>query len=79
MGLKRADRQSQALVLLLKALPDEQLIDVLQGVGATLDVPTPPDGPRHRGKPCLTCGLIYPLHVKRWGEDHPFDRPKGDR
>lgn len=78
MTLSRADRQSHALVQLLKALPDGQLIDVLQGVGASLDGPTPTDTARHRGKPCLTCGLIYPMHVRRWGDDHAFDRPKDD-
>ena len=73
MTLSRADRQTAALVLLLKALPEQQLIDVCAGIGATLDLPTPADAPRRRGKPCFTCGLIYPMHMARWGEDHPFE------
>lgn len=71
MSLARRDRQVQALVQLLKALTHKQLVDVLAGVGATLDGPT-----KRNGKPCLTCGLPYPLHVARWGDDHDFDRPQ---
>lgn len=75
MPLKsRVDRQTDAVVLLLKSLTEAQLIDVLQAIGATLDVPTNV-GPRHRGKPCTICGLIYPEHMKRWGDDHPYERP----
>lgn len=74
MSLARRDRQVQAVVQLLKALTESQLADVLAGVGATIEGP-----PKRNGKPCLTCGLHYPLHVARWGDDHEFDRPKADQ
>lgn len=70
----RKAKQTTALVALLKALDEKQLIDVLQGVDASLNHPTPEDGPRHRGRPCTICGLIYPQHVARWGDDHPFEQ-----
>lgn len=75
LSLSRADRHTQAVVQLLKTLTDKQLIDVLQGVLASVDAPAGGGGPRRRGKPCTICGLIYPLHMKRWGDDHPFERP----
>lgn len=72
----RTDRAKQtvALIALLKTLPDGQLLDVLTGVDATPNHPAPVDGPRHRGKPCITCGLIYPKHIAHAGYDgHPFE------
>lgn len=67
-------RQTVALIALLKTLPDQQLLDVLAGVDASPNHPTPDDGPRHRGKPCLTCGLIYPKHLAHAGYDgHDFE------
>lgn len=73
MSLSRGDRQVQALVQLLRSLTETQLVDVLAGVGAKVDGPA-----KRTGKPCLTCGLPYPMHVKRWGDDHDFDRPKSE-
>lgn len=73
MTSKAREKQTTALVALLKALPDAQLIDVLTGVGAELVVPLTSSGPRHRGKPCGICGLIYPQHIARWGDDHVFE------
>lgn len=70
----RTAKQTTALVALLKALPEPQLLDVLQGIDASPNHPTPPTGPRHRGKPCLTCGLIYPKHIAHAGYDgHDFE------
>lgn len=67
-------KQTVALIALLKALPDTQLLDILVGVDASPNHPVPDAGPRHRGKPCTTCGLIYPKHKAHAGYDgHPFE------
>ena len=75
----RQARQTHALVQLLKALPEAQLVDVLAGVEARLASVAPPATKKTSGRICLTCGLSYPEHMRRWGEDHPFDRPKREK
>lgn len=71
MSLARRDRQVQAVVQLLKALTDKQLVDVLAGIGATLDGPA-----KRTGERCGVCTLPYPLCRARWADDHEFERPK---
>lgn len=76
MTMSRTDRQTQGIVTLLRALPEKQLIDVLTGVGATLDdaVKAAPKDLRR----CTVCGLGYVLHTQRWGDDHAWspNRPR---
>lgn len=72
MSAARDHQRNQGLVLILKTLTDKQLVEVLAGVGASLDHPTD-TGPRRRGKPCGTCGLIYPECRRRWTGDHEFE------
>lgn len=70
--LSRADRQTAALVDLLKSLPEKQLVDVLDKVGATIDVPK---GGR-RSEACGICGRVYPVCRKLYEDDHAFERPR---
>jgi hypothetical protein len=70
MSLSRADKQTQAVVQLLRSLTEKQLLDVLAGVGAKLEGPA-----RRTGPLCTVCNLPYPLHKARWDDDHNFERP----
>lgn len=72
--VNRHDRQTAAVIQLLKSLTDAQLVDVLQGINATPVAPV--TAPARRGKPCTICGLPYPLHMQRWADDHDFERPQ---
>lgn len=66
--------QTTALIALLKALPDQQLQDVLTGLDAhglvVLDVP--PERPK---RPCGICGHPYPKCRRLWSEDHEYEAP----
>lgn len=71
MPLSRAGRQVRAVVQLLQSLTEAQLVDVLSGVGATLDGPA-----KRKGATCGICTLPYPICRDRWGDDHEFEGPK---
>ncbi|MFC6153662.1 hypothetical protein [Nocardioides yefusunii] len=66
----REARQTAALVSLLKALPEAQLLDVLKGVDVALPAPKSA-GPKDT-RSCTICSLPYPLHMQRWGNDHKW-------
>lgn len=72
---QRRAKQTTALVALLQALPEDQLKDVIEELGAkgVVVVETPADAPR---RVCGTCGHVFPECRRRalaTGDDHEFD------
>lgn len=67
----RRTAQTLALVNLLKALPEQQFVDVLKGLGIEQPVEQ-----RRPVRVCRVCGLVYPKCRARWEGDHDFEAPR---
>lgn len=74
MAGSRAHRQTVALVQLLEALPDEQLADVLDGLGIPKADQDAAAARRRGWKYCNVCGLVYPRCRAAFAADHDFEQ-----
>ena len=75
----RAGRQTAALIALLKTLPVDQLVEVLDGVAAAPRDPVPSEQRDQRNRRCGICHEVYPRCRLLWAADHDFEPPTRPR
>jgi hypothetical protein len=79
MSAAQRKAQTTALVALLQALPQQQLMDVLASLEAHGRITVHDQGGTRRRRRCGVCGLSYPLCRQRWSEDHEFEAPHASK